>query len=189
MRPFDLVFPDVAQRESFAIEAVDDEGDPKATFVFRELYCPDRGCDCRRVMLQVSVADDDEVVATIGYSFEHHRTQRLGIPQIMLDPMNTQSDLSETVLALFTRLANAQPEVRERFIAHYVMWKSVVDDPTHPDHGRLRGQVRGESTFSASKPASPGFAANQRCYCRSGKKYKNCCGRDDVDRESVDARR
>jgi hypothetical protein len=188
MLPFDLVFPDVAQRESFAIKAVDDEGEPEETFVFRELYCPDRGCDCRRVMLQVSLVDAEEVVATLGYSFEPHRTKRLGIPQIMLDPMNTQSDLSDDVLALFTRLVKSQPEVRERFIEHYSMWKKVVDDPTHPDHSRVRGRVRGESTVSASKPASAGFAPNQRCYCRSGKKFKNCCGRDGADREFEDAR-
>jgi hypothetical protein len=181
MLPFDVLFPDLAQRESFAIEAVDNEGEPETAFVFRELYCPDRGCDCRRVMLQVSLADDDEVVATIGYSFDAQRTKRLGIPQIMLDPLNTQSDLSNTVLELFTRLVKAQPEVRERFTEHYAMWKNVVDDPTHPDHSRLRGRVRSKPTLSAtSKPVSTGFAPNQRCYCRSGKKFKNCCGRASV---------
>jgi len=43
---------------------------PEGRFIFRGLYCTDRGCDCRRVLLQIVSVERHEVVATINYGFE-----------------------------------------------------------------------------------------------------------------------
>ena len=51
-------------------------------------------------------------------------------PQVMLDPINPQSELSDHVLALFQEVLETQPGVRERFVRHYELWKQAVDDPS-----------------------------------------------------------
>src|ERR1041384_3879208 len=58
MMAFDHVFLDVAERESQAIQTTDPRGRP-ATFVFREFYCADPGCDCRRVLLHVHWVEEE----------------------------------------------------------------------------------------------------------------------------------
>ncbi len=178
VRPFDLLFPDLARRDVLAIDVVGAENRPPITLLFRELYCTDPGCDCHRVILHAAIAGREHVIAGIGYGFEPSRPPFQDEPQIMLDPLNPQSELSDAVLDVFTKLVTSSPSVRERFIEHYVMFKNVVDDPSHPDHHKVRGNEHSDPGFSpAYKPRPQGFAPNQRCHCRSGKKFKNCCGR------------
>lgn len=88
-------------------------------------------------------------------------------PQIFLDPLNPQSEMSDVVLDVFTKLVESEPSVRERFVRHYEMWKTVVDNPEHPDHSKVRSKNHDDLTFPP----------NMRCSCRSGRKFKNCCGR------------
>jgi hypothetical protein len=178
--PFDLLFHDIARRECLAIEVADSRSRPAGLVIFREFYCNDPGCDCRRVVLHAAVAGQQRIIAGIGYGFEPPKPPFDDEPQAMLDPLNPQSELSEVVLDLFTKLVESEPSVRARFIEHYAMWKRVVDDPTHPDHGKVRSKNHDDSTFSpAYRPGGPTpFPANQRCYCRSGKKFKNCCAKN-----------
>lgn len=179
MLPFDLLFPDLARSEALFIEVADKRSRPAALLVFREFYCNDPGCDCRRVILHAVVAGQQRIVAGIGYGFEPSKPPFHDEPQIFLDPLNPQSELSDVVLDVFTKLVESEPSVRERFIEHYTLWKRVVDNPAHPDHRKVRSKNHSDSTFSpAYRPGGPTpFPPNMRCYCRSGKKFKNCCGK------------
>ena len=174
--PFDHLFPELAIREVLMIE--DASTRPSRILVFREFYCTDPRCDCRRVVLHATVDGRPRVIASIGYGFEPPLPPFEDEPQALLDPLNPQSEMSETVLDLFTTLVEREPAIRERLISHYVRWKNVVDDPRYPDHRKVRSAYHDDSTFSpVYPPRDEGFPANQRCFCRSGKKYKNCCGR------------
>jgi hypothetical protein len=144
MMAFDHVFMDVAQRESRAIQATDPRGKP-ATFLFREFYCADPGCDCRRVVLHVHWVEEKCIAAAINYAFEPSR--RRGEPQISLDPLNPQSKHSEALLALFTEMIGKDRAYRERLIRHYSAWKQVVDDASHPEHAKVRGAAHGDPAF------------------------------------------
>lgn len=149
MMAFDHVFYEVARGDSRAIQAVDQAGSP-ATFLFREFYCTDPGCDCRRVVLQVHWVEGKRVAATINYAFEPSR--RRDEPQIFLDPLNPQTEYSSGLLALFTEMIAKDGELRAQLHRHYAMWKQVVDDPSHPDHSKVRGEVHDDPSF---RPAFP----------------------------------
>jgi hypothetical protein len=149
MMAFDHVFLDVAERESRAMQTTDPRGRP-ATFLFRELYCADPGCDCRRVLLHVHWVEERCVAASINYAFDPSR--RRDEPQISLDPLNPQSEHAEALLELFTQVIRKDREYRERLIRHYTAWKQVVDDPSHPGHAKLRGSGHGDP---AVRPAVP----------------------------------
>jgi hypothetical protein len=178
MLPFDLVFPDLARRECFVIEVCDARSRPAGIVVFREFYCNEPGCDCRRVVLHAAITGKPGVVAGIGYGFEPALPPFDDEPQSMLDPLNPQSELSDHVLNVFTKVVEREPSVRERFVEHYRRWKDVIDNPAHPDHAKVRSEYHDDPTFRpAYAPRAMGFAPNQRCHCRSGKKFKNCCGR------------
>ncbi len=149
MMAFDLLFLEVAKRESRAIHMVDRAG-RQQTFLFREHYCTETGCDCRRVVLQVEWIEGKRVAATINYAFEPSR--RRDEPKMFLDPLNPQSAASDDLLVVFSEMLEKDREYRERLVRHYAMWKQVVDDPAHPDHRKVRGAAHDDPTF---RPAFP----------------------------------
>lgn len=159
MMAFDHVFLDLAERESHAIQTTDHRGRP-ATFLFREFYCTDPGCDCRRVLLHVHWVEGKCVAASINYAFEPSR--RRGEPQISLDPLNPQSEHAEALLELFSRGIRKDREYRARLIRHYTAWRQVVDDPSHPGHAKVRQAAHDDPTFRAAFPRRKGQARGKR---------------------------
>jgi hypothetical protein len=177
MLPFDVLFPVVAQQESRAITVSDHPPLPQGTFLFRESYCTDRGCDCRRVLLQVYCGKPSQQVATINYAFEPPKPPHEGEGQVFLDPINPQSELSAALLAIFKDMVAADAEFRSRLIRHYEMWKRVVDDPSHPDQAVLRSIPSYDSGSRRGAPAPPAAKVGlyEQCPCGSGRKFKWCC--------------
>lgn len=156
MMAFDHVFWEIARSESRAIQTIDHRRRP-ATFLFREFYCADPGCDCRRVVLHMHWVEEKRIAASINYAFEPSR--RRDEPQISLDPLNPQSEDAEDLLGLFTDVIRKDREFRERLVRHYEMWKQVVDDPSHPEHAKVRGAGHGDPAF---RPAFPQRKAQGR---------------------------
>lgn len=159
MMAFDHVFLDVARRESRAIQTTDSRGKP-ATLLFREFYCAEPGCDCRRVVLHVHWAEEERIAASINYAFEPSR--RRDEPQISLDPLNPQSEHSEALLALFTEMIGKDRAYRERLIRHYAAWKQVVEDASHPEHAKVRGAAHGDPSFRPVIPRRKAQARGRR---------------------------
>lgn len=150
MMAFDHVFLDVARNESRAIQ-MKLAGAP-ATLLFREFYCTDPGCDCRRVVLLVHWVEGKCIAASINYGFGPPRRGD-DEPQIFLDPLNPQSEFSTVLLAVFTEIVSSDGEYRARLQRHYAMWKAVVDDPSHPEHAKVRGDAHGDPSFRPAFPA------------------------------------
>lgn len=144
MMAFDHLFREVARREYLAVTAMEVTGKP-ATLLFREFYCAAPRCDCRRVVLMVDQVEGRRIAASINYAFEKPR--RGDEPQMYLDPLNPQSEMAEAVLALYAQVLADHPEHRERLERHYAMWKRVVDDPSHPDHRRVRTPDHDDPSF------------------------------------------
>jgi hypothetical protein len=153
MKAFDSVFLEVATRERRAIQIVDRRERPTGTWLFREFYCNQPRCDCRRVVIMVEHVETQQIVASISYAFE--RSPRRDKPQTFLDPLYPQSELSSEVLALFTDMIARDHAYRQSLMNHYVLWKQAVDDPAHPHHAKVRGTAHDAQTF---RPASPGGA-------------------------------
>ncbi|HMJ09835.1 MAG TPA: SEC-C metal-binding domain-containing protein [Polyangiaceae bacterium] len=177
MMPFDAVFAELAKSETRVIHASDDAQLPRGTYRLREFYCEEPACDCRRVVLQVCTGDDQRVAASINYSFEPVQPPSADAPQIFLDPHNAQSDASEVLRGMFEDIIASDRAYHDRLVRHYAMWKSVVDEPEHPDHSKVCSHEHHHSSFRQEpvRRAAPKINPNEPCPCGSGKKYKRCC--------------
>lgn len=182
MLPFDAVFPDLAKNEVRVIHAVRHDRLPKGTYLFRELYCTEPRCDCRRVLLHVCWVEGVRVVATISYAFEPPKPPSDDPPQMYLDPLNPQSDVSGVLFGMFEEMIRTDRAYHDRLVRHYEMWKQVVDDPAHPDHAKVRNDEHDDPSFRPAFPrqepvrrTQPKVGPNELCPCGSGKKYKRCC--------------
>ncbi len=154
MLPFDLVFESVARKESRAVTLRDARGGFVGSFLYRELYCAESGCNCGLVLIHALWAERREVAASFSYCFEPAR----GEPQLELDPFNPQSELSPVLLEMFEQALAQDPGYRPALLRHYAMWRRVVDDPTHPDHAKLGKRERGGRPKKPARkraPASP----------------------------------
>jgi uncharacterized protein YchJ len=75
------------------------------------------------------------------------------------------------------------PGYHDRLVRHYAMWKAVVDNPSHPDHPKVRNATHDEPSFLSAFPKrqepvrrdGPKVGPNAPCPCGSGKKFKKCC--------------
>lgn len=180
MMPFDLLFLSVAEEEARSIRVPDGSGAkvPAGHYLFRELYCTEPRCDCRRVILQIMDLERRRVAATINYAFEPADDY----PQITLDPLNPQTEASSGLLTLFEQMIGVDAVYRARLIKHYTMWKEAVDDADHPGHPAVRSVYHDDPSFHAAFPraapvrrAEAKVGANDPCVCGSGRKYKRCC--------------
>lgn len=144
MLRFGSLFPEVAEREtriarvSEAVPPGDPDYLPADEYGFDELYCEERDCDCRRVMINVLARYAGRHVATINHAFEPPVKDDPVSEQTFLDPLNRQSQGAPALLDLFVNVVLADKNYQERLIRHYRMFKNVVDDPAHPAHRLLR---------------------------------------------------
>ena len=139
MRPFHLLFPELAQREVRCVhvgpsdEPHADQLLPADEYVYVEFYCDDLQCDCRRVLLQViSKTNPDAAHAWITFGWEKERFYRNLMPEdpeyvratILggLDPALEQSEQADTFLILFKKYVLDEP-YRMRLRRHYRMFR------------------------------------------------------------------
>ena len=174
---FHLLFPDEAANECRTVTPLNRADLPSRTFLFMEAYCAETRCDCRRVMLNVIDAESHDHVATINYAFDPPKPSFDDPGQMFLDPLNPQTELSPAFLELTADMVASDRAYHDRLVRHYTMWKSIVDDPSHPDQQKLRA-VRGDGGFSSPEPvrrSGTKIGPNVPCPCGSGRKYKKCC--------------
>jgi hypothetical protein len=182
MLNFDRIFHNVAKNESRALQVFDRPEVPTGTYVLREFYCNEPDCDCRRVILHVQSVEAKRVVASINYAFEPAKPPYQDEPQYSLDPLNPQSELSPIFFKMVKELLARDADYRSRLHRHYQMWKEVVDDPSHPDHQKVRSKHHDDPSFRSAFPRrqtvrrdGPKIGPNDPCPCGSGKKWKKCC--------------
>jgi hypothetical protein len=144
MLRFGVLFRDTAERETRTARVPGTLSPdnpnylPADEYGFDELYCDERNCDCRRVMINVLARHAGRHVATINHAFEPPPKDELVSEQTFLDPLNRQSPWAPALLDLFVNVVLADENYRQRLIRHYRMFKNVVDDPAHPAHRLLR---------------------------------------------------
>src|SRR5450759_4670754 len=134
MMSFHLLFPEEAKNETRTVTPMNHDHLPSRAFAFLEFYCVDPSCDCRRVILNVIDPKNGKQVATINHAFEPPKPPFEDEGQTFLDLMNPQSSMSDALLDLFEDMVANDEVYRQRLERHYKRWKSVVDDPSHPDH-------------------------------------------------------
>ncbi|MBI3050198.1 MAG: hypothetical protein HYY76_18020 [Acidobacteria bacterium] len=87
-------------------------------------------------MLNVIDAETHDQIATINYAFEPPKPPFEDEGQMFLDPLNPQSKLSPAFLALTADMLARDRAYDDRLLRHYTMWKSIVDDPSHPSQAK-----------------------------------------------------
>jgi hypothetical protein len=183
MIPFDAVFPDVARQEMRVMTILEDGQVPADDYMFREFYCVEKGCDCRRVILNIIAARTRKEMATINHALDPKALHYEAGRETVLEPFGQQTKHSAALLELCKTVV-LQPEYSSRLKRHYRMIKEAVEAPAHPAQEVIaraadpqashRRSVRNDST----KPAQGGgrkIGRNDPCLCGSGKKYKKCC--------------
>ncbi|MGA2441650.1 MAG: hypothetical protein ABSH08_11870 [Tepidisphaeraceae bacterium] len=105
---------------------------PADEYGFDELYCVERACDCRRVMINVLARHARAHVATINHAFDPPSHDYDPPDQTFLDPLNRQSEWSDALLDIFVNVVLADSAYRQRLLRHYNLFKEAVADPSHP---------------------------------------------------------
>ena len=185
--PFVQVEPDLAVKETRTTTLLQPrDGIPAGTYGLVEVYCPDSGCDCRRVMINVVEKErPTHFLASIGYGFD--RDAEDAGPY--LDPLNKQCSYAETLLRLVQEIALSDPGYVTRLERHYDLIKQAAGDPAHPAYERLRRATESDREWISVRETdallggrTPGpkprlVSRNDPCPCGSGKKHKRCRGR------------
>jgi hypothetical protein len=124
-------FPEIGKQEtrSFTIGGGPDRGVPEGEYGFVELYCTERGCDCRRVMLQV-VNERDGIVASISYGFD----RKGEMPGPYLDPLHKRAPYADALLKMTEKLLFSDPVYVARLERHYQMIKEKSDRPAAKEY-------------------------------------------------------
>jgi hypothetical protein len=141
---------ETAVRETRNVTLLEDRnGVPAGTYVFHEYYCDDLRCDCRRVIVVVSRAEDEEMsepLATISYGWEmpafyrkwsgeddpvYHRM----LASVTLEPLTQMSVVAEGLRHLFEEVLENDPQFKRRFHRHYLEFRSAVRGPVRRSTG------------------------------------------------------
>ena len=135
-------FPDVAKRETRSITVFPDSdlGLPVGEYGFLEMYCDERGCDCRRVFFYVISPSSGRCEAVIAWGWEdldfYAKWFKYGSPAdaaMLKGPiLNLGSPATKLAPALLEFVRNVllqDPEYVERIKRHYKMLRDKVDLP------------------------------------------------------------
>jgi hypothetical protein len=161
--------PEVAESETRTLFLMKD-GEPERAYEFVELFCDERGCDCRRAWIQV-FSDEPNVEqprANISWGWEpagfyrkwasFHLTAddlaELKGPGLVR--MARQSEEAPDILARFREVVLADARYAARIVRHYKAFRALIDVPREPTRAPKAGR-------------------NEPCPCGSGRKYKRCC--------------
>ena len=146
MLAFDSRCPETATRETRIISIpLPDQAFPVGTYLLREFYCPDRACDCRRVIIRIIQVDPQgdpekpEATLTYGWGSKAHCRKWFGdtVPESELDfhltlnleLLSYQSPRAEEWLELVTDLVFSDPDYVARLGKHYRLFRSVGTKP------------------------------------------------------------
>jgi len=135
MIPFMEQFPELGQQETRTMRFLKGDVVPRGEYAFLELYCDEKGCDCRRVMLMViEESTPGKIWASISFGWdppewlaEETDLEALGATPsgAFLDPFNPQSEHADEFLNLFEVMIARDPAYVERLKRHYAMIKGA----------------------------------------------------------------
>ena len=138
-RLFHDLFPDVAERETRSVFLPLAQGGlPAGGYAFREMFCDEPECDCRRVFFWVDTSFRDRVQAVIAWGWEDlafydrwlkygdkEEAQELIGPVLNLGSPGTE--LAPHILELFRQVLLKDPEYIERVKQHYRIFRDAIE--------------------------------------------------------------
>lgn len=148
--PFYEYFPEIAKNQTRVITVLEEmyKNLPEGEYAFTEMYCNEKGCDCRRVFFYV-IYERKHVVAVIAYGWEspefYARWMGDDSPEVIeelkgpsLNSASTQSEYADAVLKLLKEVILPDERYIERIKKHYRMFRSKIDKPKRRRIGKKR---------------------------------------------------
>jgi hypothetical protein len=168
--------PEVAARETRTIHVLPGSnlGVPPADYHFEEMYCDERGCDCRRVMFAVMSSARGDMEAVIAWGWEsrdfYARWMHMDDPA-MLDELqgpilnlgSPQSQHAGALLRIAQQFLLSDPAYVERIKRHYALFREHID----PKKGH-RARGKGAAGRDDPKGAPESSEARRRQAWRKG---------------------
>jgi len=160
-KPAGEVLGDIHQIRTVTIS--DEPRLPDGEYKFVDFYCTDKGCDCRKTIIQVF--HEDRCVSTVNFGWEDpkyyfkwlHASEDDEMAQDMsglsIDFMSPDLVSAEGILALLKHLMDEK-------------WLAMIKE-----NYRLVREAQIENVIRFE----PKISRNAPCPCDSGKKYKQCC--------------
>ncbi|MFC1652192.1 hypothetical protein ACFL3F_00590 [Planctomycetota bacterium] len=156
---FHELFPERAKAETRSIIL---EGEQKAncplpagTYSFLEMFCNERGCDCRRVMFYVLFDQDGQghLEAVIAWGWENRsfykKWFRENDPEMLallkgpiLNLGSPQSKLAPALLNLVREVLLQDPAYIERVKSHYWAFRNKIEGRNIVEIKHRRGRVK-----------------------------------------------
>ena len=161
MRFFYDLFPDIADKETLAIQ-VENETLPDGTYAFFEYFCDNISCRCTTVTLDIMFFDSDDheinkAIASIDYAWDKPISRKNPV----FHEESTQSDMAPAALELLRRILKDDSSYAKKINDHFEMVRAYV---------RAEEQKIPDTQINTSK-----CGRNDPCPCGSGKKHKKCC--------------
>ena len=146
-------FPEIAEREIRTITILEQSssGLPPDQYSLVEMYCDERGCDCRRVFFYVISSIKKDVEAVIAYGWESPefyarwmKDDSLKVIAELQGPIlnmgSPQSSLAPAILEIVKDIILQDSAYIERIKTHYKMFRDKID--TKPRLKRRRGKKK-----------------------------------------------
>jgi hypothetical protein len=137
---FNNYFPAIAERETRTLHVPSNSSSrlPAGDYTFLELFCNEKGCDCRRVFFYVISPLRKGAVAVIAYGWEstqfYVEWMKDDDPEIIrtlkgpvLNLTSPQSDLAGLILKLTEAVLLKDHAYIDRVKTHYRMFKDRID--------------------------------------------------------------
>jgi hypothetical protein len=147
--PFDEYFHELAETETrvLTIPPGGAGGLPADSYVFRELFCNERNCDCRRVFFSVFSEAQTQTEAIVAYGWETQafyakwmRDPDLATLVELQGPVlnlgSPQSPLAPAILRLTEEVLLKDAAYVERIKRHYALFRQTIEG------GKLRWKAK-----------------------------------------------
>lgn len=144
-------FPELAHQETRSITVTPDAdiGLPAGDYGFLEMYCDERGCDCRRVFFHVITSFRKRVEAVVAWGWEEpdFYAKWLGdddplvLAEIKGPALNLGSprtELAPAILEIVRNVLLRDPKYVARIKRHYGMFKDKIDGRARPRSRKRR---------------------------------------------------
>jgi len=148
-------FPDVAERETRTITVLDGSnvGLPPGQYSFLEMFCDERGCDCRRVFFYVvsSRRNDVEAVITWGWESPEFYAKWMGnddlqtiaeLRGLALNLGSPETHLAPAILEVVRNVLLRDAAYVDRVKRHYAMFRQKIDGSRSVRNADKKGRNR-----------------------------------------------
>jgi len=145
------VFPVLAERETRTITILENSTVrlPPGEYAFCEMFCDEKGCDCRRVFFTVRASfAPEQIQAVVAWGWEdidfYNKWMKYGTPADaielqgpVLNMGSPETRLSDEILKLTKEVLLKDSEYVERVKRHYQMFRFKIEGSRGKRKGRL----------------------------------------------------